>query len=86
MDPGYSANFYFGKKTLNIDFCSVVFSVPLVSQYLSHSVVLCSLQEAAQDVIKLCTVQDEPVGRWDVYSTTPVSPAVFAVSLRNVDV
>lgn len=55
--------------------------------YLSHSVALCSLlQEAARDVMKPCTVQDEPAGRWDVYSTTLVSPAVFAVSLRDVDV
>ena len=42
------------------------------------------LQEAARDAVKRCTVDREPVGRWDIYSTTPVSPAVPAVSPLDV--
>lgn len=79
MDLSYSADFYFGRKILTIFSCSIVFS-----QYLSHSVVLVSVQEAAHDVIKGCTVQEEPVGRWDIYSTTRVSPALFAVRVHQI--
>lgn len=43
-------------------------------------------QEAVQDAVKRCTVQGEPAGRWDFYSTTLVSPAASAVSPLDVKV
>lgn len=47
------------------------------------------IQEAVRAAVKQCTVKGEPAGPWDVYTTTPVSPAAFAVSpldVRWVDV
>lgn len=38
------------------------------------------VQGGAQDAVKQCTVMQEPVGQWDMYSTTLASPAAFAVS------
>lgn len=52
------------------------------SKCMCLSFVLCfvDIQEAVHDAVKQCMVKEEPVGPWDVYFTTPVSPVVFAVS------
>lgn len=68
--------------------CECVFSLYSVCFYskfvFSYIFRVVRLQEAARDAVKRCTVDREPVGRWDIYSTTPVSPAAPAVSPLDV--
>ncbi|XP_051247587.1 LIM domain-containing protein 1-like isoform X2 [Dicentrarchus labrax] len=43
-----------------------------------------NLNFAVQDAVKWCTARTGPARRWDIYSTTLVSPAAFAVSPLDV--
>lgn len=47
--------------------------------------VVCCFQEVVQGAEKQCTVQEELVGQWEVYSTRHASPAASAVSPPHVN-